>query len=469
MRIYSSLIAILLSISLYSQPSTDDVYKARAEFRLGVQKGVEHDFQGALHHFTEAIELNPIYAEAFLYRGLAFNEVNGFDSAIKDLTICIELDPKFSDQAHFFRGIAKVGLGNYNGAIQDYTTAIQLNPDFIAYFRRGQANMFLEEYARALQDFEIALRLNPSLTEGYLYRGMALYHLGLNNEALRDLRRAATDLKSNTDAFYFSALARIATKDYYASIRDLDKTIELNPQMADAYKARALAYKETGNNVKAKEDLDVFENLTKQQTEITITHQDNTISQKEEITKPEVEKPLPDFAELFKSRDKAETVAIEKESEANREAIELTKIVTPVPAPVENKNQQNVGNSEKQTKAKTEITTHNSDSFPETTTNSLNDIDSGFYNKMMNSSSPKGFGVQIASYTNTDNLLSLASAYESQFNTKCFIQVTIVNGRRIYRLIAGEFSNRINAEQFRDELRLGDFPDCFLVVYERLN
>jgi tetratricopeptide (TPR) repeat protein len=460
MRIYTSLILILLSINLFSQPSTDEVYKARAEFRLGVQKGVEHDFQGALHHFTEAIELNPIYAEAFLYRGLAYNEVNGFDAAIKDLTICIELDPKFSDQAHFFRGIAKVGLGNYNGAIQDFTTAIQLNPDFIAFFRRGQANMFLEEYARALQDFEIALRLNPSLTEGYLYRGMALYHLGLNTEALKDLSRATTDMKSNTDAFYFSALARIAIKDYYASIRDLDKAIELNPQMAEAYKARALAYKETGNNVKAKEDIDAFENLTKQQSEITITHQDNTISKKDDSTKTEEEKPLPDFAELFKNRDKAETVAIEKESVEKKETIELTKIVTPVPVPVESKNPQDAKKLEKQT---------NTDSFPETTTNSLDNIDTGFYDKIMNSSSPKGFGVQIASYTNTENLLSLASAYESQFNTKFFIQVTIVNDRRIYRLIAGEFSNRINAEQFRDELRLGDFPDCFLVVYERLN
>ncbi len=463
MKILTSIVlTFIITTSIIAQPTQEDVYKARAEFRKGVQKGVEHDFQGALLHFNEAIKFNPIYAEAFLYRGLAFNETGEFDAAAKDFTICIELDPKFSDQAHFFRGVAKVGLGNYNGAIQDYTTAIQLNPDFIAFFRRGQANMFLEEYARALQDFEIALRLNPALSEGYLYRGMALYHLGLHPEALKDLRRASTDMKSNADAYYYTALARIEVKDYYAAVLDLDKAIELNPNLTQAYSARAKAYTGIGNNAKAREDNEKAKTLAQQEGEIIITHQETSITKKDDVFTDE-EKSLPDFASLFRSREKTEAEADKKAEETK--VIELSKVSEPVIPPSEPLKQEQEKNEKADTMPISDIKTE--EIVP--VSPNLDNSESGFYNKKLNKISPKGFGVQIASYTNTDNLLSLASAYESQFNTNVIIQISIINGRRIYRMMAGEFSDRVSAEQFRDELRSGDFPDCFLVVYDRMN
>ncbi|MFW5793309.1 MAG: tetratricopeptide repeat protein [Bacteroidota bacterium] len=450
---------VLLTLISFSQPSNENVYKSRGLFREGVQKGVNKNYDEAISLFSEAIELNPIYAEAFLYRGLALNEIRDFESAIKDFTICIELDPEFSDQAHFFRGVAKVQEGKYNSAIQDYSTAIQLNPDFIAFYRRGQANMHLKEYARALQDFEIALRLNPSHNESYLHRGIALYYLGQFPEALKDLKRAALDLKKNPEAYYYSALARGKTNDYYGAVRDLDKAIELNPDYAKAYQARAHAHKELGNSENEAKDIEMAQNLNIENAESSSVEFDASVA--EATTKDDTNKPLPDFAKLFQNSQK-EKQAETKNNQENKD-VNITQVKEPVSTTINSDDDIEVTNEVKhEEKESVKIT-----SEPIETPN-LTNLETGFYNKNLNDSKPMGYGVQIASYTNTENLLSLTKAYENQFEQPVFINISNINKNRIYRLIVGEFPNRIAAESLRDKLRENDFPDCFLIVYENL-
>lgn len=59
--------------------------------------------------------------------------------AIADYTEAIRLNPEFAD-ACFNRGNAYYGKGQYDDAIADYTEAIRLNPKFAeAYYNRGNA------------------------------------------------------------------------------------------------------------------------------------------------------------------------------------------------------------------------------------------------------------------------------------------------------------------------------------------
>ncbi len=460
MKIAVCLIILICAFNATAQPSVENVNKSRAEFRQGMQKGAENKFEEALEHFNEAIKLNPIYAEAFLYRGISFNELGKYDKAITDLTICIELDPKFSDQAHYFRGIAKFETGNYPGAIQDYTTAIQLNPDFVAFYRRGQANMNLNEYARALQDFQIAIRLNPSFIEGFLYRGKALYYLGQYEEALSDLRRAAMDLRNNPVAYYYSGVARMETRDFYGAIRDFDKAIDINPEYAKALKARAVAHAETGNQQKSEEDINLADKLAKSQVEKD-TEKPHLAKGETTLTKRKEEdysRPMPDFASLFGTRDEKTTEEEKKEDE-----IMMTMISEPI-SPETKESKQKKHSEDEETKQPTEI----KEKPAKSKVIKIESLKPGFYNKKLAKHKPSGFGVQLASYSNTDNLVPLITAYEAQFNKPVFIQVSLINNNKIYRLIVGEFDSRIKAELLRDKLRKNDFPDCFLIVYENL-
>ncbi len=84
---------------------------------------------------------------------------------------------------------------------------------------------------------------------------------------------------------------------------------------------------------------------------------------------------------------------------------------------------------------------------------SLPQISSSYYKLSSSRFSPIGFGVQIASYQETSNLLEKAAAVEQQLRQPVTVQVVNSNGNRVYRLIVGQFETRAQAEYFKDSIK----------------
>lgn len=80
-------------------------------------------------------------------------------------------------------------------------------------------------------------------------------------------------------------------------------------------------------------------------------------------------------------------------------------------------------------------------------------ISTAYYQIKAEKIAPKGFGLQIASYQESGNLLERASVVESELQQKVTIQVVNSNGNRVYRLIVGEFDTRAKAEYFKDSIK----------------
>ncbi len=66
---------------------------------------------------------------------------------------------------------------------------------------------------------------------------------------------------------------------------------------------------------------------------------------------------------------------------------------------------------------------------------------------------PKGFGVQIASYQESANLIERVSVVANELKQNVTIQIVNSGGTRIYRLIVGEFESRAKAEYFKDSIK----------------
>ncbi len=442
-----SLFAIMcfIYLTIDAQPAREDIKRSRELFNEGVRLGIDEEFEKALKAFDKAIEINSVYAKAFLYRGLAKTELSDYKEAIKDYTITIELDPGYSDQAHYFRGITKYKKGNYVGSGEDLTISVRLNPDFAAFFHRGKTYLKLEEYGRALQDFEISNKLNTDYKKTYLYRGISLYYIGEYQSAIDDLNIATQSMPYEPKGFYYMGLARTANQNSYAAIEALDKCIDLNPKFYEAYEARATARKNTGNNKAAQDDLEKAKTImaeidTKDKTMYTKKTRETTVDKKTTA------KDL-DIAGYFKS---------DKSDEKTEQATALY-------------DQKDI-NKDKTTPEVVEKSDKHIESEPDhdLTQHDITQLSSGIYDKMLNKSEPKGFGIQVASYTNTDNLKNLANAYEKQFGKPVYININTINGQKIYRIIIGKFDDRANAEDFRDNLRQNHFSDSFLISFERI-
>jgi len=455
-------------------PSVEEIDESRIHFNEGVKYGIDNDFENALESFQKAIDNNPLFAEAFLYKGLTEIELANHDQAVKDLTISIELDPYFSDQAHYFRGLARFYQGKFSEAIDDLSIAIRMNPDYAAFYQRGKANLQLKEFERSLQDFEIALRLKPDFWEAHLYRGINLYYMQQYEDAITDLELAKENMPENADAFYYSGLARSKAQNNYVAIEDLTKAIELDPGNKQAYQARASANQILGRTEEAEKDILFFATAqdslnidTNQGTEQKTAQEAKTREDQSELTQNTTTRKSKtsteiNFKELFASANEKNAKEVEKTTENDQPFDNHTSQTEEIEKPKTTSNQ-------------TEEESHGKLSEPENIKPTVvkSDVEivnltSGVYSTDLSQINLSGFGVQVASYSNTDNLSSLVKAYNEQYKQPVFINVAFVNGRKLYKLIIGRFDSRTPAENFRDQIRKDNFPDSFLVVFDNL-
>ncbi|NCJ04971.1 tetratricopeptide repeat protein [Synechococcales cyanobacterium C] len=115
--------------------------------------GVMRDFSDVLSDTLDALnqpdpplEAQPITIEA----------------TIADYSQAIEDNP-LDAQAYFQRGKSRALIGDLEGAIADYTQSIQLDPTYSeAFYRRGQCRSALRDMAGATEDLNQAIRHKPT-------------------------------------------------------------------------------------------------------------------------------------------------------------------------------------------------------------------------------------------------------------------------------------------------------------------
>ena len=147
--------------------------------------------QSAIADYTQALQHDPRYLEAYYNRGLTRDQLADKRGAIKDYTQALRIDPSFTD-AYNNRGLACAGLGCQRGAIKDYSRAIAINPSFAgAYLNRGNAWAQLGSYSKAIKEFDQALGIDPNFAEVYGNRGKLRSKLGDQPGAIADYQKAA--------------------------------------------------------------------------------------------------------------------------------------------------------------------------------------------------------------------------------------------------------------------------------------
>jgi len=147
--------AVLIAVLLLpnAAASADAAADAFQKGKSCLEKG---DSDAAIAAFSEAIRLDQKLANAFSYRGIAYENKGDMEKAIADYTEAIRLDPK-TYLAYYNRGIAYAKKDDFDKAIADYTEVIRLNPKLfqaysnraVAYERKGKNAKAEEDYAQA--------------------------------------------------------------------------------------------------------------------------------------------------------------------------------------------------------------------------------------------------------------------------------------------------------------------------------
>jgi tetratricopeptide (TPR) repeat protein len=124
----------------------------------------------------------------------SFGDTYNRAKAVEECTKAINIDPNFTE-AYMYRGNIKGILLDHKGAIKDYSKVIELEPENeTAYTRRGTSYNFSKQYSKALNDFNMAIKLAGdniyALSNLYCFRGFTKIGLNLKNEACEDFSKA---------------------------------------------------------------------------------------------------------------------------------------------------------------------------------------------------------------------------------------------------------------------------------------
>ncbi|HTZ88937.1 MAG TPA: tetratricopeptide repeat protein [Alloacidobacterium sp.] len=195
------------------------------------------DLDEKIRFYTEAIRLNPDFAEAYNNRAVASGEKGDLEGSLADYDEAIRLKPD-SMYAYTGRGETRRERGDIKGALSDLDEAIRLKPDYAeAYYNRGIARYDNGDLEGALIDYDEAIRLKPDHAEAYHNRGLARRKKGDLGGALGDYDEAIRLQPDDIDAHYNRALLRRGQSEHREAIADFQKYLDLGGGERDGDRA----------------------------------------------------------------------------------------------------------------------------------------------------------------------------------------------------------------------------------------
>jgi tetratricopeptide (TPR) repeat protein len=184
--------------------------KALEDALAGIVAAQGGDYDTAINLFTKAIASGELSREdlskVYYGRGFAWASKGAFDKAIVDYTEAIGINPNYAD-VYNSRGNAWEEKGDHDKAIADYTKAIEINPKYaevynnLAWLMATHAEDKYRDGKRAVELAEKGVALKDEA--GFLDTLAAAYaEAGRFQDAIKAQEKAITKLKQEGGTKY---------------------------------------------------------------------------------------------------------------------------------------------------------------------------------------------------------------------------------------------------------------------------
>ena len=227
--------SVLCAISGMAQISTERV------MNIGRNALQFEDYVLSIQYFNQVIKLKPYWADPYYYRAVAKLSLDDLEGAEEDATACIERNPYFNN-VFYLRGVVRQNRGNFAGAVADYKQGLEYTPANRNLFN-NLAIAYVQDsnYVAADSVYTELLSYYPSYAPAYLTRSQFNLMRGDTIQARSDLDRVIELDKNIADAYHMRALIYIkAHQDYKAALEDMNMAVRLEPKRVDFYVNRAL-------------------------------------------------------------------------------------------------------------------------------------------------------------------------------------------------------------------------------------
>lgn len=158
------------------------------------------DYDNALLHCTEALELLPDYAEAYNNMGTILIKRGEISKAISIFNKAIQINQN-DLYAYKYLGQIFINQGNNSEAIKILSKAIEIEPrDFSLYINMGVALTNLNRLNEAIYQYNKAIHIKPDSLEAHYNLAITLLSLGKKDEAIHQFNLVLGIDPGNTQA-----------------------------------------------------------------------------------------------------------------------------------------------------------------------------------------------------------------------------------------------------------------------------
>ena len=224
------------------EPSLKNVSTIALQYyTAGVDQFTKHAMDSSFHLFNSAILIDPSVAEYRFKRGEYYFLVKDYAAAISNYSDAIQLNENYYD-AWYKRGCAKFYQRNYEQAVPDFEMAIRINPKIpVTYKILADAYFMSGRYAQAIQQYDLAIQIAKTnkivldeslLTDLYNNQGESYFNTKDYTRALEALKNAVRYGKNNGKAYFNRGYAYFRLNQLKDAEDDLQKALSFQPTIA---------------------------------------------------------------------------------------------------------------------------------------------------------------------------------------------------------------------------------------------
>src|SRR6266542_1706065 len=209
----------------------------------------------AVDRYRDALKINSRLVSAMIGLGRASGALGNWSVAQAQFRDAVNLDPT-SPEAHLWLAEALVRQSNPGAAIQEYARAIELKPQYPeAYFGLAQAQLAAGQPDLARDNLATALQMQPNYSEALLLQGKLFEQQGNDTAALESYSKAIKARKILAEPLYRRALLYIRLDKLDDAMRDLQSSIDIQPNFSEAHYWLGRSYLAQGKAKQARAEL----------------------------------------------------------------------------------------------------------------------------------------------------------------------------------------------------------------------
>lgn len=207
------------------------IYKNKAEALYGLQL-----YEDCLFYCDKCIEYNSYMIIPYIIKMKVFNNIEKYDITLSVFNQASECGLKDA-RLYLHKANALFQLDKSDEALHNYDLALELDDkNAYIYEDKGCSLYDQNEYKEAIKLFDKALQLNPTLEKSYYYKAEALNKISERVEALKVLDEAIAKNLKELDRYYdLKGRIHSGLSQHEEAINMYKKAIEHYPEYAPYY------------------------------------------------------------------------------------------------------------------------------------------------------------------------------------------------------------------------------------------